>query len=80
MMTKISISRRKLENSLLNLPTNAEIRAREELRNEKERLRLAGHIAAQQLKLHPEVVKDVLDPVERWKKLREEILSHFGLS
>jgi len=45
--------------------------------DEYERLRLAGQIAARQIKMRPEIVKGAQDPVARWKDLRQEIMQQF---
>jgi len=42
-----------------------------------ERMKMAGQLAAEEIKKHPEVVSHVSDPVEMWKELRDDILSAF---
>ena len=48
------------------------------LTDEKDRMRLAGQLAAKEIKQHPEIVEENHDPVEKWKELREKILTHFA--
>ena len=43
-----------------------------------ERIKMAGQLAAEQIKRHPEVVTQKGDPVVTWKELRNEILSAFS--
>ena len=43
--------------------------------DDRQRLRAAGQVAAQELRIHPEALSDVKDPIDRWKKLRAEILN-----
>jgi hypothetical protein len=42
-----------------------------------ERIKMAGQLAAEEIKKHPEVAHDG-DPVVMWKELRNEILSAFS--
>ena len=43
-----------------------------------ERVKMAGQLAAEELRKHPEVVSQANDPVVTWKELRNEILSAFA--
>ena len=46
--------------------------------DQQERLRFAGRLAARQIKQHPEIVRATQDPLQRWKQLREEILTQLA--
>ena len=46
--------------------------------DKNERIKMAGQLAAEEIKKHPEVVTQSGDPVTKWKELRNEILSAFS--
>lgn len=49
------------------------------LRDERQRLRLAGQLAARQIQEHPErYTHAIVDPVQAWDQLRSEILRKVG--
>ncbi len=48
--------------------------------NKRERIKIAGQLAAEGIKRHPEYVSQTGDPVVAWQELRNEILSAFSQS
>jgi len=52
-----------------------EVLARARSADERERARMAGQLAAQEIKNHPEFVSKGSDPVVAWQELKREILS-----
>ncbi len=46
--------------------------------DKRERIKMAGQLAAEGIKKHPEYVRENNDPVLAWQELRDEILSAFS--
>ena len=46
--------------------------------DKRERIKMAGQLAAEEIKKHPEYVRENNDPVLAWQELRDEILSAFS--
>lgn len=55
-----------------------EILQRARAADKTERIKMAGQLAAEEIKKHPEVISGAGDPVVMWKELRNEILSAFA--
>lgn len=55
-----------------------EVMERARAANKVERIKMAGQLAAEGIKKHPEVANGGSDPVVMWKELRNEILSAFA--
>ncbi|HRR57805.1 MAG TPA: hypothetical protein P5057_12665, partial [Acidobacteriota bacterium] len=52
------------------------IEAVRRLRDERQRMRLAGELAARQIQMHPERYTEAsIDPVQTWDELRARILA-----